>query len=306
MVRIENLCKSYDKVRVIDQVDLSIRKGAITGLLGPNGAGKTTMISILMGLIIKDSGIVEVNGLDLDKEPYKIRAISSIVPQTLALYPMLTAYENLEYFGALYGLKGKMLKTRIERSIDIASLQSFVNKNTGKFSGGMKRRLNLAIGLLNDPLILYLDEPTVGVDAQSRSYMLEMIKNIREERGTTIIYTSHYMDEIEQVSDDIAIIDAGKIILHGRKEEVLIHTAVVKIRVEGLDEKAAIALKRIPGVHVDFDNIEIEKKEKYRGNITQVFSLLEEGHLVIKNISFGSGNLEELFLKLTHAQLRDE
>ena len=249
---------------------------------------------------------VEVNGLDLDKEPYKIRAMSSIVPQTLALYPMLTAYENLEYFGALYGLKGKILKARIERSIDIASLQSFVNKNTGKFSGGMKRRLNLAIGLLNDPLILYLDEPTVGIDAQSRSYMLEMIKNIREERGTTIIYTSHYMDEIEQVSDDIAIIDAGKIILHGRKEEVLIHTALVKIRVEGLDEKTSIALQGIPGVHVDAENIEIEKKEIFHGNMTQVFSLLEESHLVIKSISFGSGNLEELFLKLTHSQLRDE
>ena len=306
MVRIENLCKSYDKLKVIDDVNLSIRKGAITGLLGPNGAGKTTMISILMGLISKDSGRVEVNGLDLDYEPYKIRAMSSIVPQTLALYPMLTAYENLEYFGALYGLKGKMLKTRIERSIDVASLQSFVNKNTGKFSGGMKRRLNLAIGLLNDPLILYLDEPTVGVDAQSRSYMLEMIKKIREERGTTIIYTSHYMDEIEQVSDDIAIIDAGKIVLHGRKEEVLIHAAVVKIRVEGLDEQTSIALQRIPGVHVDSENIEIEKKQRFHGNMTQVFSLLEESHLVIKNISFGSGNLEELFLKLTHSQLRDE
>jgi ABC-2 type transport system ATP-binding protein len=306
MVQIENLCKSYDNVKVIDRVSLSIRKGAVTGLLGPNGAGKTTMLSILMALINKDSGKVMINGLDIDRDPYKIRAISSIVPQTLALYPALTAYENLEYFGALFGLKGKTLKTRIERSIDIASLHAFVKKNTDKFSGGMKRRLNLAIGLLNDPLILYLDEPTVGVDAQSRSYMLEMIKNIKEERGTTIIYTSHYMDEIEQVSDDIAIIDAGRIILHDRKEEVLAHTAVVRVRVDGIDERAVLALKQIPGVHVESGDIEIEKSEEFHGNLAQVFSLLEESRLVIKTISFGSGSLEELFLKLTHSRLRDE
>jgi len=206
----------------------------------------------------------------------------------------------------LFGLKGKTLKTRIERSIDIASLHAFVKKNTDKFSGGMKRRLNLAIGLLNDPLILYLDEPTVGVDAQSRSYMLEMIKNIKEERGTTIIYTSHYMDEIEQVSDDIAIIDAGRIILHDRKEEVLAHTAVVRVRVDGIDERAVLALKQIPGVHVESGDIEIEKSEEFHGNLAQVFSLLEESRLVIKTISFGSGSLEELFLKLTHSRLRDE
>jgi ABC-2 type transport system ATP-binding protein len=306
MVQIENLCKSYDSVKVIDHVSLSIRRGVITGLLGPNGAGKTTLISILMALIAKDGGNVTINGLSLDREPDKIRTISSIVPQTLALYPTLTAYENLEYFGALYGLKGKTLQDRIERSIDIASLQSFVHKATAKFSGGMKRRLNLAIGLLNDPLILYLDEPTVGVDAQSRSYMLEMIKNIREEQGTTIVYTSHYMDEIEQVSDDIAIIDAGKIVLHGRKDDVLNRATVMKITVEGLDDKMIERLKRIPGVDAVAGQIRIDKDDRFHGNLTQVFSLLEDNRLVIRKLSFGSENLEELFLKLTHAHLRDE
>jgi ABC-2 type transport system ATP-binding protein len=306
MITIEHIYKSYDKSLVLDDVSLTIREGAVTGLLGPNGAGKTTLISILMGLVAKDKGKISINGFDIDREPAKIRAMSSLIPQTLALYPTLTACENLEYFGALYGLSGKTLKTRIERSIDIASLQSFVNKKTSKFSGGMKRRLNLAIGLLNDPQILYLDEPTVGIDAQSRSYMLEMIRKLNTEQHTTIIYTSHYMDEIEQVSDDIAIIDEGRIILHDRKEKILAHKGDARIGIESLTEKAASSLAQIPGVTLEGSDILVERNNLFRENMARVFSLLEEHRLVIRDISFGSRGLEDLFLKLTHLQLRDE
>jgi ABC-2 type transport system ATP-binding protein len=168
MIQIQNLHKSYDDVIALNGIDLNIRDGAITGLLGPNGAGKTTLVLILTGIIKKNSGRVIINGMDLDKNLNEIQSIISIVPQTLALYPLLTAHENLEYFGALYGLQGRKLKERIDFSIEVASLQSFVKKRAGRFSGGMQRRLNLAIGMLNDPKILILDEPTVGVDAQSR------------------------------------------------------------------------------------------------------------------------------------------
>jgi ABC-2 type transport system ATP-binding protein len=306
MIVIEHLYKSYDKNPVLDDVALTIREGAITGLLGPNGAGKTTLISILMGLIAKDRGKITIGGLDIDREPAKIRSQSSLIPQTLALYPTLTACENLEYFGALYGLSGKTLRTRIERSIDIASLQSFINKKTDTFSGGMKRRLNMAIGLLNDPQILYLDEPTVGVDAQSRSYMLEMIRKLNAEQRTTIIYTSHYMDEIEQVSDDIAIIDEGRIVLHDRKERVLAHKGDARIGVESLTEEAASYLVQMPGVTLEGTDILVEKNGLFRENMARVFSLLEERRVVIRDISFGSRSLEDLFLRLTHSQLRDE
>ena len=221
LIDIKHLYKSYDRKPVLADVNLSVRRGSVMGLLGPNGAGKTTLIAILTGIISKDSGSITVDGMDLDRELRSIQSKCSYIPQSFAFYPRLTARENLEYFGALWGMKGKKLQERMEFCIDIGSMQNFVNKRVDKFSGGMKRRLNLAIGLLNDPEILYLDEPTVGVDTQSRGYILETIKKINRDRQTTIIYTSHYMDEIEQVSDDIAVINEGKIILHDDTKAIL-------------------------------------------------------------------------------------
>ncbi len=221
MIKIHHLYKYYDGVPVLNDVSLSFRRGRITGLLGPNGAGKTTLVSILAGIVKKDVGEVSADGLDLDTQSRAMKSRNGIVPQTLAYYPTLTARENLMYFGALYGLSGRRLRARVEYCARAGSLDDFLDKRADKYSGGMKRRLNLAIGLLNDPVILYLDEPTVGVDPQTRSYMLETIRAIKRERGTTIVYTSHYMDEIEQISDDIAIIDEGRIILSGSRKELL-------------------------------------------------------------------------------------
>jgi ABC-2 type transport system ATP-binding protein len=221
LIEIKNLYKSYDKKPVLKDVNLTVRRGAVTGLLGPNGAGKTTLISILTGIINKDSGSVTVDGLNLDRELRTIQSKCSYVPQSFAFYPRLTARENLEYFGALWGLKGRKLKERMDFCIDIGSMQNFLDKRAEKFSGGMKRRLNLAIGLLHDPEIVYLDEPTVGVDTQSRGYILATIKKINRERRVTMIYTSHYMDEIEQVADDIAVINEGTIIVHDDTQAIL-------------------------------------------------------------------------------------
>jgi ABC-2 type transport system ATP-binding protein len=305
LIKIKHLYKSYDKP-VLKDVNLSVRRGSIMGLLGPNGAGKTTLISILTGVISKESGCITVGGLDLDRELKAIQLKGSYVPQTLAFYRLLTAFENLEYFGALWGLKGKNLKERIEFCIDIGSMQSFAKKRVDQFSGGMKRRLNLAIGLLNDPEMLYLDEPTVGVDTQSRNYILETIRKINRERKTTIIYTSHYMDEIEQVSDDIAIIDEGKIILHDDKQAILTRDDAVIINVEKIGEAVVKGLQQIVGVRIEKDGVHVKRDGRFNENMAEVFALFHAHGVLVKDAVFGHRTLEKLFLKLTDIRLRDE
>ena len=305
MIEIAHLYKFYDQRPVLNDVTLSVQEGSIMGLLGPNGAGKTTLVSILTGILPKDRGQIFVNGWDLDKDLESIQSQCSIVPQSFAFYPALTAYENLEYFGALYGLDGRMLKARIDRAVDIGSLQAFLHKKAEKCSGGMKRRLNLAIGLLHNPRILYLDEPTVGVDTQSRNYILEMIKKINREQNTTIIYASHYMDEIEHISDDIAIIDEGRIILHDRKEAVLTHTGKVSIQVESLSASLCDRLKHLEGLQIGPKGILVDRNERFHTNMTQLFTIFEQEHVEIKDMTFGYKNLEDLFLTLTSVTLRD-
>jgi ABC-2 type transport system ATP-binding protein len=306
MIEINHLYKSYGQQVVLDDISLSIPKGMITGLLGPNGAGKTTLVSILIGIIARDKGEVFIDGLDLDKNLPAIQTICSIVPQNLAIYPMLSAYENLEYFGGLQGLKGQKLKSRIDYCTEVASLQSFLTKRVHKFSGGMKRRLNLAIGLLNAPKMLYLDEPTVGVDTQSRNYLLEMIKNINRQEGTTIIYTSHYMEEIEQVSGMIAIIDEGRLILSGPKKEILKQDFKVSIRVSELNDTLLLGFKRIKAARVQDDCILLTKDENFHDNLIEIFTALKNNAVEVIDFDSRDKNLETLFLKLTRKSLRDE
>ncbi|WP_066154688.1 ABC transporter ATP-binding protein [Aliarcobacter cryaerophilus] len=210
---IKNLNKSYKDTKILENLNLEIKSGSIFGLLGPNGAGKTTLVSILNSLIKKDSGEVFIYDYNLENELNKIKSISSFVPQTYAFYPNLTVYENLEFFGSLYGLKQKRLKDKIENAISACALEKYIDKRALTFSGGVKRRLNIAIGLLNSPKILYLDEPTVGIDPHSRRYILEIIKDINKNSDTTIFYTSHYMDEIEFLCEEVAILENKNIVL---------------------------------------------------------------------------------------------
>jgi len=305
MIEINHLYKSYGKLVVLDDINLSIHKGEITGLLGPNGAGKTTLVSILIGIMPRDKGDIFIDGMDIDKNLPEIQTICSIVPQNLAIYPMLSAYENLEYFGGLQGLKGPKLKARIDYCTEVASLESFLNKRVHKFSGGMKRRLNLAIGLLNNPRILYLDEPTVGVDTQSRNYLLEMIKKINREEGSTIIYTSHYMEEIEQVSDAIAIIDEGRLILNGPKEKLLKQDFNLSIRVGELSEALVDRFKRMQAVTVQDGCIRLKRDGRFYDNLIEIFSLLKSHAVDVIDFDSRDNNLEALFLKLTRKSLRD-
>ena len=306
MIEINHLYKSYGQQVVLDDINLSIQKGVITGLLGPNGAGKTTLVSILIGIITRDKGEIIIDGLDLDNHLPEIQTICSIVPQNLAIYPMLSAYENLEYFGGLQGLKGQKLKSRIDYCTEVASLQSFLTKRVHKFSGGMKRRLNLAIGLLNTPRMLYLDEPTVGVDTQSRNYILEMIKNINRKEGTTIIYTSHYMEEIEQVSDMIAIIDEGRLILNEPKEKILKQDFKVSIRVGELNDALLDRFKRTKATRVQDGCILLTKDENFHDNLIEILTLLKSHAVEVVDFDSRDKSLETLFLNLTRKSLRDE
>ncbi|PHR46235.1 MAG: ABC transporter ATP-binding protein [Fluviicola sp.] len=222
---IEKLTKQYKGVEEpsLKSIDLTINKGEVFGLLGPNGAGKTTLISIICGILKPTYGRVLVDGKDIYSHKDSIKELIGVVPQDIALYPMLTAKENLNYFGALYGLKGKVLEDKINYWLERLGLSHAANKRIDKFSGGMKRRINLIASVLHDPKILFLDEPTVGIDVQSRAEILEQLKIINKQ-GTTILYTSHHLDEAENLCTNIGIIDFGNIIAKGSPSELVKNT----------------------------------------------------------------------------------
>ena len=213
IIEIQHLTKQYrhSKEFALRGIDLSIQPGEFFGLLGPNGCGKTTIISILVGLIKSTDGIVHIKGKHMPKELSQFKPLIGLVPQDLALYPTLTLRENLRFFGKLYGLKGKKLKERVERCIEIAALEHYAKWQIQTFSGGMKRRANIVISLLHNPEILILDEPTVNVDPQSRNVIFDILKELNRD-GITIIYTTHYLEEAEELCNRVAIVDHGKVI----------------------------------------------------------------------------------------------
>lgn len=205
----------------VNNLSLDINKRDIYGLLGPNGAGKTTTISILCNQLKADSGEVTIAGINLAKDKESIKKIIGVVPQDIALYPSLTAYENLRFFGNMYGLSGGELSSRIKQCVTDFGLEHKLNEKIKTFSGGMKRRVNLIAGLLHKPRILFLDEPTVGIDVQSKNVILEYLKLLNEKEEITIIYTSHMMEEAEHFCNRIAIIDEGKLLTEGNPKEMI-------------------------------------------------------------------------------------
>jgi len=223
MLHIQKLSKKYKGADYfsVSNLDLDILKGEIFGVLGPNGAGKTTLISMLCSLIKPTSGTFTINNLDYTNNKKELKQLIGIVPQEYALYPSLTAYENLSYFGSMYGLQGKVLKERIHLYLEKMGLLEFANKKIEIFSGGMKRRINLIASILHQPKILFLDEPTVGVDVQSKNVIIDHLKKLNKE-GTTIVYTSHHLNEAEHFCSRVAIIDNGKIILKGTPKDLIL------------------------------------------------------------------------------------
>jgi len=221
-IEAEGLVHSYpgSERPAVDGLSLKVKPGEIFGLLGPNGAGKTTTLSILGTLLRPLAGKVTIGGLELGCNRHAVRRIIGLVPQEIALYPMLTARENLRFFGKLQGLGGSRLKDRIETALSAVGLAKRADHKVGTFSGGMKRRANLAVGMLHDPRVLFLDEPTVGIDAQSRQLIMDRIEALRD-GGTTVLYTTHYMEEAQRLCSRVAVMDGGRIMIRGTVDELL-------------------------------------------------------------------------------------
>jgi ABC-2 type transport system ATP-binding protein len=221
LIRIKGLTYRYAGATraALEDVALDIPRGASFGLLGPNGAGKTTLLSLLTGLLPPQAGEIRIAGLDPAKDARRIRALTGLVPQDLAYYPALTGRENLRFFADVYGLTATQWQERLAWCVEVSRLDEVLEQRAGQYSGGLKRRLNLAIGLLHAPQILYLDEPTVGIDARSRQVIVSAIKALRD-GGTTLIYTSHYMEEIEAICDEIAVVDHGHVVARGTTAEL--------------------------------------------------------------------------------------
>ncbi len=217
---IDKLVKNYGSNCAVDNLSFKVNEGEIFGLIGPNGAGKSTTINIITTLDEMTSGSVTIDGMDISKDREKIRRIIGSVPQEIAVYPYLTARENVEFFASLYGLKGQKLKESAEKALEFAGLADKSDLKPKKMSGGMKRRLNIACGIAHEPKLIVMDEPTVGVDAQSREHIMNSIKKLRE-NGATVIYTSHYMHEVEEICDRVAIVDKGRLVAEGTQQELI-------------------------------------------------------------------------------------
>jgi len=309
-IETKNLTKRFNDKLVIDNVSLGIEKGEIFGLLGPNGAGKSTLINLMVGLLKIDRGEVVIGGYNISKEPLKAKEKIGLVPQEIALFENLNAKENLEYWGGLYGLRGAMLKERINEALEIAALQEHIKKPVKKYSGGMKRRLNIAAAMMHHPEVLIMDEPTVGIDPQSRNHIFEVVKKMNKEYNSTIIYTSHYMEEIEALCDNIFILDLGKEVAYGSKEQLkrmVISDKVIKIKAQGELEKLMFDIKKlstIRGVEIKGEELKIIANEKI--TLNELFNEISKHKVEVKNIGIEEPTLEEVFLTLTGKKLRDK
>lgn len=309
MIQIEHLSKVYVRPRhvALRDVSLHIPRGRVFGLLGPNGAGKTTLISILAGILPKSGGRVLVDGLDLDREPARIKSLIGFVPQHLAFYPTLTARENLDFYAGVLGFKGAARRARIDECAAITDLGKHLDRRAGTFSGGLKRRLNFAIGLLNKPALLFLDEPTVGIDPQSRHFILQSLLALKA-AGMTIIYTSHYLEEVQQICDELAIIDAGRIVVQGPMVELLDRSGGDSLRFEldaPLDESGLTALSAQLSAPVQRDGPNAFAVSASPEAIERLLAYLRGQGLVLRNLRYGAQDLEQVYLRLTNAGLRE-
>ncbi|MCW8838448.1 MAG: ABC transporter ATP-binding protein [Thiovulaceae bacterium] len=288
MITVSNVVKSYSELNALDSLSLEIKENSIFGLLGVNGAGKTTLLSALNGLIEIDSGTIEIFGLDIKKDKRAIKEISSIIPQHLAFYEKLTVKENLDFFAKIQNASNDAL----EKAIEINSLSSILEQTSSTLSGGQKRRLNIAIGLLNSPKIIYFDEPTVGVDPKSRNEILDSIKEYKN-LGITVVYTSHYMTEIERICDEVAIIAKGKLVEQDILENMLTNRVSNKVSIE-IVYNEDLNLKDV----IIKDNSIIETTEE---KLYFTIDALKAQNIAIKQIRYGSTNLEKHFLDISEA-----
>lgn len=312
MIEIRNLKKVYGEFEAVKDLSLTIKEGEVFGLLGPNGAGKSTTVSMLSTVINPTSGEIKIAGKPLKGNEKEIKSLIGIVPQEIALYETMSAKNNLQFFGTLYGLKGKKLKERVDEILEIIELKDKANQAVGKYSGGMKRRVNIGVAMMHDPKIIIFDEPTVGIDPQSRNHILETIKRLNEEHGTTVIYTSHYMEEVDYLCSRVGIIDHGELIACGTKEELkqkVDACDVLKIIYKDTSASILKQIEKIDGVKkIVLDEDENSVKmfiSSQKKNIMDIVDDLKKIGVNITGFSFEEVNLETMFLQLTGKTLRE-
>jgi len=308
-IEVMNLKKSFGDLKAVQDASFNAVSGEVLSLLGPNGAGKSTTISMLSGLLAPTEGDASIMGHSVTKEPEAAKKSLGVVPQDIALYPDLSARENLVFWGKMYNLRGAALKSRVDEVLEVIGLADRQKDHVGKFSGGMKRRVNIGAALLHKPDVIIMDEPTVGIDPQSRRHILDNVKELNQQ-GMTVLYTTHYMEEAAELSDHIAIMDMGKVIAYGTHDELIKlvgeQTRIdVTLNAEG--EKVLEAWRAVEGVF---------KIDSLDGKVTALVDdsnrvlprLFEEASKVnvrITSVDIQEPNLETVFLHLTGRALRD-
>ncbi len=309
MIRVEQLTKHYGKVRAVDGVSFEVRTGEIYGLLGPNGAGKTTTLSLLTGLLDPDGGRILFDGVELSSAPRRIRQRLGVVPQETALYDQLTARQNLRFWAGLYGLSGRHLERQVARTLDRLGLTERADTPVRGYSGGMKRRLNLGLGLVHEPRVLLLDEPTVGIDPQARVKILDLVRETAD-AGATVLYTTHYLEEAERLCERIGIMDHGKLLAEGTLEELKTMVGeeeTIVIRGSFDVEQAVDRLTHEEGVSL-LSSEQGRMALSVAGGGRRAVDLLSrvlDGRLAVDGVSIEPPSLNGLFLKLTGRDLRD-
>ena len=312
LLAVDNLVKKYGDLTAVDLLSFDVEAGEAFGLLGPNGAGKSTTMMMICGLLAADYGEVRLEGRRLDRTHPESRQRMGVVPQDLAIYPDLTARENLMFFGSLYHLSGSKLRRKVDEVLEQVGLTARADDFTDTFSGGMKRRLNFAAAVMHDPVLLILDEPTVGVDPQSRAHLIECIRSLQQS-GTAIIYASHYMEEVQVVCTRAAIIDHGKLLACDTISQLLKQIPFeVELRLGQSRVPEGMSLGTSARVEMDGDEAVVRFSTQDEScelalnrDVTNILTTLEQHSISVRSIRTNEPNLERLFLKLTGHRLRD-
>ena len=322
----EKLVKKYGENVAVKGISFTMQEGEVFGLLGPNGAGKSTTISMLTCLFPPTEGSIRIYGHDVIKEANQVKRLIGIVPQDLALYPTLNARDNLTFYGQMFGLGGADLKQRVETVLQYVAMTDRAKDAVKTYSGGMKRRINLAVGLIHSPRILFLDEPTVGVDPQSRNHIFESVERLNREQGMSILYTSHYMEEVERLCHRVAIIDRGQLIAQDTPKNLvaMLGGGIIRIGMIKADEKVRQAVEKLSevksvafmaGVEPEADEgaaapqarktvLKVEARQQANDALVQVIQLFNERNVPILSVETLEPNLETVFLHLTGKSLR--
>ena len=310
ILEVKDVSKKYGKKQVLSGVSFDIEEGDMFGLIGPNGAGKSTLINIITGILDPLNGEVLIGGHSIKKKPIEAKRLIGLVPQELALSEDISAIDNLNFFASLYGLSGKKLKEAVTEALEVVGLTEKKKEKVKKFSGGMKRRLNLAAAIMHKPRLLILDEPTVGIDPQSRNNIFEYLRKVNSQDKTTILYTSHYMEEVEELCKNIFVIDEGREIAYGSLNSVKEKangTVTIEIKADNINEDLIEKIILLDGA------LNVEKEagtlnilyERNKVNLDGLIKILQTSGAVIKAIQINELNLGEVFLQLTGKKLRE-